>query len=52
MVGRVDNSIKCENMGCSIPNQCKIDNGYSKYCKKCLCRNCTKSDCIPPENSP
>ena len=49
---RIDNSELCD-IKCTIPNQCRVDNGYGKHCKKCLCRNCTKSDCYPPsEKSP
>lgn len=46
---RVDNSAKCGVADCKIPSQCRTDNGYAKYCKHCLCRNCTKSDCRPEE---
>lgn len=29
------------------PNQCRVDNGYSKSCITCKCRNCIRSDCHP-----
>jgi len=47
-LNRRDNIDKCGSDGnCTTPNSCRVDNGYSKYCKKCQCRNCTKSDCHP-----
>lgn len=44
---RLDNSAICGVADCKMPNQCRIDNGYTKRCKDCLCRNCVKSDCFP-----
>lgn len=50
---RIDNHNKCKIIvDGTLPNRCKpnicrLDNGYSKACKKCLCRNCIHSDCYP-----